>query len=55
MGYPSIARNSYSTEGLPKNVVAVLNQGSIVMSVDFQPFKPTVLQGRLFYFAIYIT
>jgi len=45
--YPSQspAHTMYSTDDLPKMVVANLNQGSVIKSMDFHPVEHTLLLG----------
>ncbi|XP_020688371.1 protein TPR3-like isoform X2 [Dendrobium catenatum] len=43
VAYASISRNQHGIDELPKNVAVTLNQGSIVISMDFHPSQPTHL------------
>lgn len=41
------ARPMYSSDDLPRTVVANLNQGSTAKSMDFHPVQQTLLLGKL--------
>lgn len=51
LAYPgqSHAHSMHSADDLPKNVVANLNQGSAVKSMDFHPVQQTLLLGLLLF------
>lgn len=38
---------TYGSDDLPKTVVASLNQGSAIKSMDFHPVQLTLLLGQL--------